>query len=228
MNKLSIVIPAAGLGRRMKSYGPKAMLKLGSEPLIVRQVRLLAQVFPSAEIVVVVGFGADKIRRALPAGVKLIYNAEFEETNVARSVAAGIKAAKGDRVLVVYGDLVFNRKTVQHFAEQELSCLLTASGGGREGEVGVNVVDGHALYFSHGLPTIWAHMVLLTGLERHLFLQIASDCSKARHFAYEIFNLLLEHDNTTFRVLSPNRVTLAEIDTSKDIEKAIEIARRGD
>ena len=37
-NNISIIIPAAGVGRRMKSYGPKPLIKVGNSTIIKNQI----------------------------------------------------------------------------------------------------------------------------------------------------------------------------------------------
>ena len=64
---LSVIIPAAGMGRRMKSYGPKALIEINKNgtTIIERQINLLWKVYPGAEIFVVIGFEGEKIRKSL-------------------------------------------------------------------------------------------------------------------------------------------------------------------
>jgi hypothetical protein len=99
----------------MRSAGPKAVLPVGGEPLVARQVRLLRGAYPGARFVVVVGFEAHRVRRALAglADVRVVVNREYETTNVARSLELGLGATGRTRpALVVYGDLVFNAPLV--------------------------------------------------------------------------------------------------------------------
>ena len=52
-DSLNIIIPAAGMGRRMKSYGPKALIKIGSSTVINNQISILKTYFPDAHITLV-------------------------------------------------------------------------------------------------------------------------------------------------------------------------------
>ena len=84
--EISIVIPAAGMGRRMKSYGPKALIPLPSDKtnprtgesrgenitLIERQIHILIDCYPNAEIFIVVGFIKQYyVRRLFEVAVKI-------------------------------------------------------------------------------------------------------------------------------------------------------------
>ncbi len=216
---LDIVIPAAGLGRRMRSYGPKGLIRLGGETVLSRQLRLLKRRFPGSHVRVVSGFESDRVRRALPQDVETRVNPDYETTNVARSVAIGLEGCVSDCVLVVYGDLVFGPEVLRSLDLSRSSVLVDGREGIRTDEVGVNVVDGEATYFSHGLPCKWAHVAVLAHRERQLFCEVAGEDHRSRHFSFEVFNEVLErggHFAATV-LASPH---LVEIDNSRDIERA--------
>ena len=52
-NNISIIIPAAGVGRRMKSYGPKPLIKVGNSTIIKNQINLLRTYIDNSHIVLV-------------------------------------------------------------------------------------------------------------------------------------------------------------------------------
>lgn len=62
---LHIVILAAGLGKRMQSALPKVLHPLGGQPMLERVVTTAHALLPEA-IHVIIGHGADLIKRALP------------------------------------------------------------------------------------------------------------------------------------------------------------------
>ena len=65
-DSLNIIIPAAGMGRRMKSYGPKALIKIGSSTVINNQISILKTYFPDAHITLVCGFKANTVMDETP------------------------------------------------------------------------------------------------------------------------------------------------------------------
>ena len=113
---LSIIIPAAGMGHRMKSYGPKALIRLYQEiTLIERQIELLWSVYPNAEILVVIGFEGEKIRKKLSNyPVRFISNPIHQSTNVLYSIGLGMQAIISEEVMIVYGDLIFNENAIRN------------------------------------------------------------------------------------------------------------------
>lgn len=221
---LDIIIPAAGAGRRMRSYGPKALIPVNGEPIVARQIRILRALYPRGRTVVVAGFEADRLKKALPAGVRVVVNQAAEETNVAYSIMLGLlRSAPTHPALVVYGDLVFTPAFLQWFDPSKSCVLVDQAGAGREQEVGLTVVGGHATHFEYGLPQKWAHVACLRPDEKFEFARLAAHPSRAKHFGYEVLNEVLDAGGRLLaRPVPP--ASYAEVDTSKDIARAAEIA----
>ena len=74
---LSIIIPAAGTGTRMKAYGPKPLIKIGNQSIISRQIEILKSCFYCPEIVVVSGYESCKVMNNLPRNIVKVEN-EFQ------------------------------------------------------------------------------------------------------------------------------------------------------
>lgn len=221
---LTVIIPAAGLGRRMRTVGSKALVELRpGETVLSRQVAMLRRVLPFADVIVVVGYEADRVYRALPQWVRVVENEAYETTNVVRSIDLGIRAAVTDRVLVIYGDLVFNEAVLRNFPLQESAALVDHSAVGRENEVGVTVVDDYVTQFAFGLDSKWAHIIYLSGLELHNFKRFSADVDKRRCFGFEALNEVLERGGNLAAVPLEGGMRLAEIDTSRDIAAATSI-----
>ena len=105
----SIIIPAAGMGYRMRSYGPKALISLNlDQNIIQRQIEIIKNNFTNYEIILVVGFEAEKLMRNTPEFLVKVENESYERNNVVRSIGMGLRATTTDKVLIIYGDLVFN------------------------------------------------------------------------------------------------------------------------
>jgi choline kinase len=220
MHKISFIIPAAGAGKRMKSYGPKALINLSNgETVISRQIKLIKQIYPEVDIVVVVGFEADKIRKELPQNIVTVHNQKFEETNVAYSIKLGLTKLQNSALLIVYGDLVFNEETLQGLLLEESMIVIDKNAQIGKDEVGVTIVDNYVTRFSYGLPTKWAQIAYLTGKELELFNKHVNIKNREKFFGFEILNEILESNGKLKAIEIPN-MKIAEIDTSKDIDNA--------
>ena len=110
--RLTILIPAAGMGRRMKSYGPKCLINIGGITILERQIKILLKLYPGSDIIVIAGFESDKIRKKIKTKypVRIVNNHKYEDTNVLYSLSLGLQASINRNFLIVYGDLVFNKR----------------------------------------------------------------------------------------------------------------------
>jgi choline kinase len=204
----------------MKSYGPKPLIELsGRETVIGRQLRILRGSFPRAEIIVVVGYEAERVIKSLPCNIKIVENELHDQTNILRSIGMGLRVASHPNVLLVYGDLVFNTPAVQWACANGSSLLVDSKGQIGEDEVGANVVGGQVTNLSYGLPIKWAQIAFFSGRELAVFRRIAGDPDRRRHFGFEAINSVIDGGGR-FRAIEPRGMRVAEIDSSKDIEFA--------
>lgn len=105
---IAAVILAAGRNRNFTSA--VARLALGRETVLTRLVRQL-RAAGVGQIITVVGFEADAVRRRLP-GVTIVENRDYATTLTARSLALGLRAARAPRVLCLDGDLVLDDSVI--------------------------------------------------------------------------------------------------------------------
>ena len=99
--EVCVIIPAAGCGRRMKSYGPKALLEINNKKIINNQLDILEKTFPKSSISLVCGFKADKLMKHIPERIIQIENEYYETTNVVRSIGMGLRTIKDSATLVL-------------------------------------------------------------------------------------------------------------------------------
>lgn len=103
------VILAAGAGTRLSGSDvvrPKCLASFGGTPLIELQLRALRSCGVH-EIVVVVGFEAERVRRATGHDVRFVENARFEETNSLYSLWLARASLRGGFV-VLNCDVLFH------------------------------------------------------------------------------------------------------------------------
>jgi len=107
MDKLDIVILAAGKGERMVSKKPKVMHELMGKPLIGYVVDAASSLNP-AHTIVVTGFGRESVESFLEGkGVTCVVQTEQLGTAHALSCASGLFT--GNDILVLLGDVPFVR-----------------------------------------------------------------------------------------------------------------------
>lgn len=225
MNKepLGIIIPAAGMGRRMKSYGPKPLIKIGDSTVIQNQVGMLRSYLPSATIVLVCGFKADSLMNDTPLDLIKIENENHCTTNVVRSIGMGLRTlGMAQKVLLVYGDLVFNSHTISHLPVERSSLVVTDNSIGDD-EVGCVInPKGQITNLMYDLPTKWGQIALFMGKELQLLKKFCWNDHNYSKFGFEAINHIINKGGK-FYAIQDDKMKIIDIDNSKDIQKAHEI-----
>lgn len=205
----------------MRSFGPKALLRAGQETVLQRQIRLVRSVWPSPDVVVVLGSQSERVRKTLPRGVRAVLNPEPETTSVTRSIGLGLEAATHPRALVLYGDLVFNTAAVEMFTRvsPDVSAVLVAScvGDYVKNAVGLCYAGRFAGHFSYGLSHTWQHMIYLAPGDKELFQAHALDYKNRKLLGHEILNKMVE-TGSKFLTVSSSAARVSKIDSGKDWE----------
>lgn len=216
--KLSVVIPSAGEGVRMRTYGPRSLLPIGNKTLIQHQCDIVKENFIHSDFILVAGYDATRLMNKAPEYIVCIENERYSETNVLRSIGMGLRAAKHDHVLIFYGDLVFNEQILDF--PLDCSCIVFDEGSKEvsESEVGCTVSNDSLENIFYGLPNRWTSMVYLMGKELSLMKTIAYDKQKEKLFGWEAINEIMVRGGE-FRAFSPKGAKSTDIDSSKDLEK---------
>ena len=222
-DKINIIIPAAGMGRRMKSYGPKPLIKIGNSTIIKNQINLLQTYIPNATIILVCGFKANMLMNETPHHIVKIENEKYEETNVIRSIGMGLRAIGNcPKLMIVYGDLVFNSEAIKNIPFKESSIIVTKQEMGNE-EVGCIIDKNKRLTnLMYDLPIKWGQIAIFMNKELRLLKQLCWDKKNNTKFGFEIINQIIERGGK-FTCIQNKKIKIIDIDSSKDIQKAKEI-----
>ena len=113
LNKMSVLILAAGQGKRMKSDLPKVLQPLAGKPLL-RHVVDTARSLNADTIHVVYGHGGEQVRAAF-ANDALHWALQAEQKGTGHAVMQAMPQVPDDHlVLVLYGDVpLINLQTLQ-------------------------------------------------------------------------------------------------------------------
>ena len=223
INHINVIIPAAGIGRRMKSYGPKPLIKIGNSTIIKNQISVLQTYIPNANIILVCGFKADRLMNETPSNILKIENERYKQTNVVRSIGMGLRAVTNSfPVMIVYGDLVFNSEAIKHIHLKK-SCIVVTDQGMGDEEVGC-VMDHHRMLTNlmYDLPYKWGQIALFVNKELELLKELCWDERNSTKFGFEIINQIIDKGGN-FKCVYNDKIKIVDIDSSKDILKAKEI-----
>jgi len=214
-----VIIPSAGIGRRMKSYGCKSLLHIKNEKLIDIQIKNIKDTIPNNDIILITGFDSERLINNSPKDIIKIENEKYYENNVVKSINIGLRATKNNNhVLILFGDILLNDKTLEKI-DFSKSCIII-SNNMEDGEVGCNInTNGCLEYMMFDLPNKWGHIIYLTNKELVLFKKIISNKFTDKKFCFEIINEVVNQGGK-FKCIQHKDIKVMDIDTSKDLQIA--------
>ena len=214
----SVAILSAGVGNRIKSYEPRSLLKVGNKTLLEHQLKIVQEAFDKPEIVVALGYEANKVIRRVKPEVRVVENQLHLSTGSLETLRLSLNNCTGDGILFFHGDLYFNVQTLLASDYSKSFVLTDDRGQMSEREVGVTVVDGNATIFSYGLETKWAQIAFLTGKELSILRSIClkSDEEIKQKLTFEALNMVLLKGGK-IKCYEPQDMSIIEIDCMKDL-----------
>jgi bifunctional UDP-N-acetylglucosamine pyrophosphorylase/glucosamine-1-phosphate N-acetyltransferase len=132
MQELGIILLAAGQGTRMKSDLPKVLHSLGGKPLFLHALQTAQRLKP-ARVAIVIGHGADAVRRAYPSN-NVAWITQEQQLGTGHAVLCAkdaFREFKGD-ILILSGDVpLIQEQTLRmmierHRGRSAAATLLTA------------------------------------------------------------------------------------------------------
>lgn len=215
--RISFIIPTAGIGRRMKSYGPKSLLNIKPNlPLLNYQIKQIKSCYPESEIIVVVGFESHKLFGIIPPEVRVVENENYESTNIVRSISFGIRASIYDNIFIVPGDMAFNKNTILNVDVNKSFAIIDKNDEMCKEIVGINYTNNKVLHFSFGLNIKWSTLAYLTQKEAIEFRKYIHDKKNMNCYMYEILNTIIDRGgqiNAEF----PQEMQILKIHNPKDV-----------
>ncbi|MCM1527313.1 MAG: sugar nucleotide-binding protein [Clostridium sp.] len=140
---MKAIILAAGKGTRLGKLTedrPKCMLEFGNELIIERQFRILKCCgFRPEDVLIVAGYKKEKIESL--GLCDIIYNEKYYGTDNSYSLYLALKQIEED-VLVLDGDLIFEKEAVKSLLASEGSTLLAIKSEGEYGATGIEMNSG--------------------------------------------------------------------------------------
>ena len=132
---MKALILNSGMGSRMGSLTsehPKCMTELKDEETILsRQLRLLTEAGID-RVVITTGRFAEVLTQycrelKLPCDFTFVHNDIYAETNYIYSIALAAKELQDDDILLLHGDLVFDREALSRVLKEQHSCMAVSS-----------------------------------------------------------------------------------------------------
>ena len=132
---MKALILNSGVGRRMgvlTSEHPKCMTEIApSETILSRQLRLLARC-GIREVVITTGLFDSVLRDycrslELPLEISFVFNPDYAETNYIQSIRCAETLLRGEDIVLMHGDLVFEQGVLGRVLASPVSCMTVSS-----------------------------------------------------------------------------------------------------
>lgn len=214
---LSFLILSAGRNRILDIPHP-IMQVMSDKKLIDCQIDRIREHFPHSEIIIGLGFGADKVHQHLNSRIKAIENESWEKTNGARTLSLLTRVAANSTIVVIEGDVLFNTLSVYELNPGR-SCVLAARNQIDKNKIGLVHTNQTVSDFSFGSELKWAKVAVLTGKELELTKEIIH-CRDNDHLCmFEVLDIVAKRGGI-LHVVERNDLTFFEINCHADIKKS--------
>ncbi len=235
MNNTYIIL-AAGKGRNLQPLTlkyPKTSFRLDEDTTVLqRMVRSIRHYDKKAEIVVVVGYLADAVKKELSEdNCKFVVNPFYEVTNSISSVWFAREYLERENVVLVHGDVVFSDEIIKDrlVKPTDYPYVLVDSSCNKPGSYNAVIKDNLVLVMSNKLEHFDAKYCCMTKLDAVSARLLKDEIDHMIHdnmydqfFEDSLVQLIMFHDFQLFVTdIAGNAWT--EVDTVDDLLKAQQI-----
>lgn len=186
-------------GYRMKSYGPTSLINIQNKCLIDMQIDAIKKAFNNYEIILCVGFDAEKICKHIRVkhknlNIRIVENQLFNSCNSCEGVRIAINNTLNSKILICDGSLLINKKSLS-LVDVGNSCTLVEKLPSENLEVGINTnSESKAQHFSFGAYKTWSEIIYLNGLDVIESLRkFLNNTDSKKKFIFEAANDLLKN-----------------------------------
>ena len=219
----TVVLLSAGIGNRIKSNEPRALIPYKDGTLIEHQIKVISNSFNKCDIIVVCGYDSYKINKKMEPykNVRIVENENYETTGSASSMRLGFNNMKNNRVVLIHGDLIFNKQTISNLDYRQSFLLVDNNSMIKQREVGVVISENErASNMCYGVDTKWCQIAHFTGKELE---RLRRNFNKNNDFnkkklTFEIINELIDTKGN-FECYEPEEMKIFELDSMKDFSE---------
>ena len=222
---MKIIILAAGIGSRLGNPFPKPLTKLNNNKSIMQMMTdNISYVFDTDIINVVVGFKKDLIMESFP-NLTYIFNQYFDQTNTAKSLLKAIKKNKGESILWLNGDIVFDKDLfirLKEYIDNDISFVAVNTSKVAEEEVKYTVKDECIKELSKEVKNGLGEAVGINFISANyvdLFIKRLEQCKDNDYFE-KALETAIEKDGFKIKPVDISDFNCIEIDFEEDLKNA--------
>jgi hypothetical protein len=195
---VTVILLSDSPGYRMKSYGPTSLISISNKKLIDIQIEAIKQTFNNFEIVLCIGFDAEKTCKYVKSkygniNIRIVENQLFKNSNSCESVRLSLNNTNNNKVLICDGNLLLNNNILS-MVHNANSCVFVESSPCVNLEIGLNIDEKNQVqYFSFGAYKIWSEVLYLDNYEIIETLRKIISLSEYKNkFIFEALNELIK------------------------------------
>jgi hypothetical protein len=195
---ITVILLCDSPGYRMRSYGPTSLISISNKKLIDIQIEAIKQTFDNFEIILCVGFDAEKICKYIRSkyynlNIRLVENQLFKNSNSCEAARLTLNNTNNTKIVLCDGNLLLNSNVLSMVDDID-SCVFTESSPCANLEVGLNIDEKNQVqYFSFGANKIWSEILYLNNMEIiETFRKIVSSTDYKNKFIFEALNELIK------------------------------------
>ena len=220
------VILAAGRGTRLRPHTydiPKGFMKMGSETLIERSVRIL-KANGIKEIIIGTGHLSECYERlAKQEELSIFKNPDFASTGSFHTLYCGKELIK-ENFLLLESDLLYHSEAISKLLENEQDDVILCSGFTQSNdEVYVEIVNGHLenlSKFKSNLNTVDAELVGIWKISTKMFDRLMAHHSEAEDAQSKDYEVAIASCDLSVNVLKIEDLVWCEIDNQEHLLRA--------
>ena len=220
-NKLiTVVILCHSFVSRMKSFGNVAMIPISnSEKIIDRHINQVIKQIENVEIVVSIGYEAQRVRSYIQKkysniNIRCVENTNHENSSICESLRIAINNTNNNRILIISGNMIYDESILHNVIENEATTALSAKNINSTLDVGVNIDQetNHIAHISYGLINHdWTELIYLNkDSQVNEIKKILSRKESKNKILYELLNMMIQkrikikYINTSSRIIKIN------------------------
>ena len=214
-NNCAVIIYGSRFGPSMKTFGPKFLYKdYYGKPIIETQIRVVKEVLPNAEIILVTGYLSERITRYKQENVRIVENQLFLTHNDTEDIRLALNNTSKENIITISADMIFNKYTLQNIMSEPL-LVYDSKHQLHDSEIGVTMTNNEIININFDIINKWCHIGFFE--KKHLT-QLTYLCSRENksQYLFEIINIMLDN-GYKFKAYEPNNMKIHKIDTSKKI-----------
>jgi len=209
---VTVILLCDSSGYRMKSYGPVSLVTINDTKLIDLQIRCIKNVFENFEIILCVGFDAEKICKYIRSEhgdtrIRIVENQLHNVSNSCESLRLSLNNTTNNKIVVCDGNLVLNEECLKSI-DTNYSCVLVEENPCENLEIGLNIDDKRIVqHLSYGANNTWSEIFFLHGVEIIESLRrIVTKYDSKTRFVFESINELIKMKYEVKSVFNKHKV----------------------